>query len=203
MKRYDEFIKSCDVLLAIGRPSADLYQLRGLARQNQREYPSAIADFTQAIALEPKSALFLVQRGELYLMTDAPRPAQRDFAQAIRLDSSNADAYAGRGLALAMLGHYTDAVADAAKALSQAEPTALRLYKVARIHARAAVAAGGDARKKGQDAVVLVSRYQDEAVALIREALKRQPAADRAAFLRDVIQADPALQSLRRRLHSL
>jgi serine/threonine protein kinase/tetratricopeptide (TPR) repeat protein len=203
MKKYDELIASCNALLARGRPSADLYQLRGLARANQGDYASAIADFTQAITLKPSSAPLLVKRGELYLKTDAPVPAQKDFEEAIRLDSSNPDAYAGRGLALAALGKHSDAVADARAALSKGEPTHWLLYSAARIHAKAAVAAGGEARRKGQEAVALVTRYQDEAVALIREAVKRQPAADRAAFLRDVVQVDPALRSLRRRLQSL
>jgi tetratricopeptide (TPR) repeat protein len=205
MKRYDELIQSCDALLATGKATADLYELRGLAREDQRDYSSAIADFTQAIALKPGSAPLWVQRGELYLFTDAPRSAQRDFQEAIRLDSANPEAYAGRGLALAALGQYAQAVADASMALSQGEPTMRRLYRAAQIYAKAAVAVGtaASAPNKGQDAVALVTRYQDQAVALLREALKRQPASQRASFLRDVVQADPALRSLRRRLQSL
>jgi hypothetical protein len=40
-------------------------------------------------------------------------------------------------------------------------------------------------------------------VALIREAVQRHPAGRRAAFVRDQILADPALQHLQRRLRSL
>src|SRR5262249_47021362 len=56
LKRYDELIRSCDVLLANGKASADLYRLRGLAREDQKQYAAAIEDFTQAIALRPGSA---------------------------------------------------------------------------------------------------------------------------------------------------
>jgi tetratricopeptide (TPR) repeat protein len=203
LKRYDELIASCDILLARGRPSADFYELRGLAREKQGTHTAAIEDFTQALALKPASAPLLIQRGELYLITDAPRSAQRDFDEAIRLDSSSADAYAGRGLAVVALGHYSDAVADAATALRLAEPTTRRLYNAARIHAKAAIAATNDVRRKGQDALALVNRYQDQAVALVGQALKRQPASQRAAFLRDVVPSDPALKTLRRRLQSL
>jgi hypothetical protein len=94
-------------------------------------------------------------------------------------------------------------VADAAKALRMAEPTPARIYDAARIHAKAAIAATNDVRKRGQDAVIVVTRYQDQAVELIRAALDRLPAAQRTSFLRDVVQADPALSSLRRRLRSL
>ena len=47
-----------------------------------------------------------------------------------------------------------------------------------------------------------MTRYQDRAVVLVREALQRMPAERRAAFWRDSIQADPALRTLRRRLAS-
>jgi serine/threonine protein kinase/Tfp pilus assembly protein PilF len=203
LKRYGELIKSCDVLLAKGKTSADLYEQRGLARQDQRDYAGAIEDFTQAIARRPGSAALLARRGELYLMADAPRSALRDFDAAIRLDSSNPDAYAGRGLARVTLSQYSGAVSDAAQSLRVAEPDARRLFNAARIHAKAAVAASGDVRRRGKDAAALVDRYQDQAVALIREALKRQPANQRVAFLNNVIGADPALKSLRRRLKSI
>jgi hypothetical protein len=74
------------------------------------------------------------------------------------------------------------------------------LYNAARIYAMAAVVASTEARKKGHEAVVLVDRYQDRAVMLLREALRRLPANQREAFWRDSIQADPALRALRRRV---
>ena len=125
-----------------------------------------------------------------------------DFRQAVRLDSTNADAYVGRGLALAALGQHREAVADAAKALKIGEPTTIRLYSSARIYAQGAYAAGAEARKEGQEAVSLFTQYQDQALSLLREWLKRLPAADRASSLRD-LQEDPAMAVLRRRLRSL
>ena len=182
LKRHSEVIRSCDALLAQGKPSAELYQLRGLAKERLKDYPGAIADFTQAIVLRPGSAPLLAHRGELYLVTDAPRPAVRDFEEAIRRDPSNPDAYNGRGLARAILGDHQKAVADALIALRMAEPTPRRLYNAARIYAKAAIAATGDVRKTGRDAAFVVTRYQDQAVALVRESYKRLPAAQRASF---------------------
>jgi hypothetical protein len=72
----------------------------------------------------------------------------------------------------------------------------------ARIDAQGTIVAGTEAHKKGLEAVALVGRYQDHAVMLVREALKRTPADRRAAFWRDSIQADPALSTLRRRIAS-
>ena len=154
----------------------------GLAKESLKDYPGAIADFTQAIVLRSGSASLLAHRGELYLVIDAPRLAVRDFEEAIRLDSSNPDAYNGRGLARAILGDHQKAVADALIALRMAEPTPRWLYNAARIYAKAAIAATGDVRKTGRDAVFVVTRYQDQAVALVRESYNRLPGAQRASF---------------------
>src|SRR5262249_43528123 len=63
------------------RPSATLYELRGLAREKLRDYQGAIEDLTLAIALHPGRAPLLARRGALYLVTDAPRSALRDFQE--------------------------------------------------------------------------------------------------------------------------
>jgi len=202
-KRYEDVVRCCDALLARGKPSAEICRLRGLAKGELKDYAGAIEDFTLAIALLPRSAMLLFRRGSLYLITDAPRSALRDFEEAIRLDPSNADAYNGRGLAKVALGQHQEAVADAFKALELGEPTPRRLYNAARVYAKAAIAATGDVRRAGRDAAFVVTRYQDQAVALVRESYNRLPAAQRASFWRDVIQTDPALTVLRRRLRAI
>ena len=202
LKRYEEVIRSCDALLARGRPSSELYEFRGLAKEKLRDYQGAIEDQTLAIALHPGAALLLARRGALHLVSDAPRSALSDFQRAIRIDSTNADAHLGRGLALAALGQHRAAVADAAKALEMAEPTATRLYNAARIHAQAAIVAASEARQTGRDAVSLVNRYQGQAMELARRWLERIPPAERPRALRDLLQ-DPAMATLRRRLRSL
>jgi len=206
LKRHREAISSCDVLLARGKPSAELYEFRALAKEALQDHEGAIEDDTLAIAIRPGSAAILARRGKLFLMTDAPRSALRDFEESIKLDpssSSSIDAYLGRGLARASLGQHREAVADASQAVRLGEPTDKTLYQAARIYAKAAIAATAEVKKTGQDAVGLVSRYQDQAVELLRQAVKRLPAAQRPAFVRDVVQTDPALATLRHRLRSL
>ena len=202
LKNHAEVIRSCDDLLARDKPSAELYELRGLAKEKLRDYQGAVVDQTLAIALHPGSASLLARRGALYVVTDAPRSALRDFQEAIRLDASNADAYLGRGLALAALGHHREAAADAAKALGLGETTPTRLYNAARIHALAAIAEAAEARRTGPNAVRLATRYQDEAMKLLGEWLERLPLASRHSSLRDLLQ-DPAMATLRHRLRSL
>jgi tetratricopeptide (TPR) repeat protein len=202
LKRYQDVVKSCDTLVMRGKPSPELYELRGLAKEKLHDYQGAIEDLTLEIALNPESAAAREHRGGLYLVTDAPRSALRDFDKAIELDASSADALLGRGLALAALGQHHEAAADAAKAIGMAEPTAKRLYNAARIHALAAASAATEARKTGQDAVSLVNRYQDQAMRLLGEWQKQLPAAERAGSMRNLTQ-DPAMASLKRRLRSL
>jgi hypothetical protein len=91
-------------------------------------------------------------------------------------------------------------VADARQAIGLAKDDPRVIYNAARIYALAASSAAGEVGDSGRQARLLVARYQDTAVHLIREALERQPPEQRAAFWRDTIQPDPALKAIRRRL---
>ena len=203
LKRHDDVIRSCDALIARGKATPAIYELRGLARSERKDFAGAIEDVTNAMALRPDRAALLSRRGWLYIVSDAPRLALHDFEAAIQLDPSIGDAYNGRGFARLRLGEHREAVADAEKALGIGEPTSQLLYNAARVYALAAVVAAAEVRKKGQETVTLVARYQDRATGLLREALKRMPEEDRASFWRDVVPADPALKALRRRVSSL
>ncbi len=202
LKRYDDVIRSCDALLSRENPSAALYELRGMARAGRQDYAGAIEDDTKALGLSPNSVPLRIGRGSLYLVTDAPRLAGRDFEEAIRLDPSSTEAFLGRGSARVLQGQHRLAVADVEEALRLGKPTTRMRYNAARVLAQAADAAGSEVRKKGQDAVALVDRYQDRAVELIQDALKRLPADQRAPFLAKVLN-DPDLAGIRRRLRAV
>ena len=206
LNRHSEVIRSCDVLLARGKPSAELYELRALARQDLKDYDGAIEDNTLAHAVKPLSAVILLRRGRLFLLSGASRFALRDFEEAIKLDPSSpasAEAYVGRGQARASLGLFREAVVDAARAVNLGKPTDETLYSAARIHGQAAAAAAGEVKKTGQAAAALASRYQDQALELLRQLITALPVAERKSFLRDVVQTDPALAAIRHRLRSL
>jgi eukaryotic-like serine/threonine-protein kinase len=202
-KRYDDVIRSCDALIARAKATSAIYELRGLARSERKDFPGAIEDVTNAMAQRPDRAALLSRRGWLYIVSDAPRLALHDFQAAIQLDPALADAYNGRGFARLRLGEHRDAVADADKALGIGEPTSQLFYNAARVYALAAVVAAAEVRKNGQETVTLVTRYQDRASGLLREALKRMPEDKRASFWRDVVPADPALRTLRRRVSAV
>jgi tetratricopeptide (TPR) repeat protein len=200
--KYGDVISSCDALLAQEKPSAELYELRGLARAGRRDYAGAIEDDTAAISLRPGSAPLLARRGGLYLATDAARLALRDFEEVIRLDPAYADAFLGRASARVRLHHYGQAVDDVEAALRLGKPSARMSYNAARVYCQAANAASTEIRKKGQDAVAQVIRYQDRAVELVQESLKRLPAEKRATFPTEALN-DPDLSAIRRRLRSI
>jgi tetratricopeptide (TPR) repeat protein/tRNA A-37 threonylcarbamoyl transferase component Bud32 len=198
--RNDEVIRSCDALIAGGKLSAQLTELRGLARAASKDYAGAAEDAGLALVLAPDKTTLLARRGWLYILTDAPRLALRDFEETLKRDPSSGEAYTGRGAARVRLGQLRDGVADAEKALDLGPQTSRLLYNVARIYAEAAIAATNEVRKRVQDSVVVAARYENRAVVLAREALKHVPADQRATFWRDSIQADPSLNRLRRRI---
>ena len=199
LKRHDEVIAACDGYLARGKPSAEIFAIRGLARAGREDYAGAIQDYTQALALQPARAAFRAHRGWAYLVSDAPKLAIGDFDEAIRLDSGDPDAYNGRGFARAMLGQHGAAVADADEAIRRGGTSSRTLYNAARICARAADVAAAEAPRNGLALLQVADDYRDRAQGLLRRSLESLPGDRRPAFLRDVIRADPAFAALRRR----
>ena len=199
LKRYDDVIASCDAVLR-DRPTAEVFELRGLAKDRRKDFSGAIDDYTQALAQHPDQPRLWNRRGWAHLVTNAVQLALADFDRAIRLDASDSDALSGRGSARVLLGQHRAAVADAEESLRHGAPDARRYYIAGRIYVRAASAAANEVRKAGRAAVALTASYQDRAVALIREAVRRTPPEQRAAFVRDQVFADPALRPILRRL---
>jgi len=195
-------IRSCDAVLK-ARPTAEVFELRGLAKDRRKDFSGAIDDYTQALAQHPDQPRLWNRRGWAHLVTNAVQLALADFERAIRLDGSNVDAYSGRGSARVLLGQHRAAVADAEESLRHGAPDARRYYIAGRIYVRAALAAANEVRQAGREAVALTASYQDRAVALIGEAVQRTPPGQRAAFVRDQVFTDPTLQPIRRRLKSL
>ena len=174
LKRYDDVITSCDAVLKV-RPTAEVFELRGLAKDRRKDFSGAIDDYTQALAQRPDQPGLWNRRGWAHLVTNAVQLALEDFDRAIRLDGSNGDALSGRGSARVLLSQHRAAVADAEESLRHGEPNSRMYYLAGRIYARAASAAAGEVRKAGRSAVALTASYQDHAVALIREAVRRTP----------------------------
>lgn len=96
----DRRIAACSQIIkskggAIGLALA--YSYRGLARQAKGNLDQAIADYTEAIRIDPKLAAAYNNRGWALNEKQEPDRAIADFDQAIRLDPKMAYAYNNRG----------------------------------------------------------------------------------------------------------
>ncbi|MDR3146958.1 MAG: tetratricopeptide repeat protein [Treponema sp.] len=85
---------------------------RGITLASQGEYDSAIADFTEALRLNPNLAAAYSNRGSAYWYKEDYDRAITDYTQAIRLDPNYAKAYNMRGSAYRDKGDYDRAIAD-------------------------------------------------------------------------------------------
>ncbi len=99
--------------------NAQAYYFRGLTLLDQEKSWEAIADFNQALKLEPNNPEAYFNRGlaRTQLAANLPEPTRgpnpiADYTEAIRLNPGYADAYYNRGLAYLVLKQYGEAIAD-------------------------------------------------------------------------------------------
>ena len=93
------------------------YCNRGIAYRHKGEYDKAIADYTEAIRLDPKYAKAYNNRGIAYRHKGEFDKAIADYTEAIRLDPKFAVAYCGRGIAYRRRPSYDKAIADYTEAI--------------------------------------------------------------------------------------
>lgn len=109
-------IEGCAALITAGRLDAhnlaNAYNNRGIAYAEAKDYDKAIADFSEAIRLNPVLALAYANRGGALGCTGAYDPAIVDCNEAIRIDPENANAFNNRGLAWAGKQEFDRAIAD-------------------------------------------------------------------------------------------
>jgi suppressor of tumorigenicity protein 13 len=85
---------------------------KAAASYSNGEFEDAINFYTQAILLNPISALFFAKRAQSFLKLKKPNAAIRDCNHAIKLNPDNASAYKFRGRAHRLLGNWEDAAKD-------------------------------------------------------------------------------------------
>jgi tetratricopeptide (TPR) repeat protein len=109
-----------------GRTLARLHVGRGMAWAAKRELDRAIADFEQAIRINPKDAEAYYSRGLARKLKGDLEAAIADYDQAIQLDAKYANAYVNRGAAWGEKGDLDRAIADFDEAirLNPKEPQA-------------------------------------------------------------------------------
>jgi lipoprotein NlpI len=119
---WDVQIAGCTEAIQSGKYSGkDLnwaYDNRGVAYGKKGDFDHAIADYTQAIALDPKIAKAYNNRGVAYATKGDHDRAIADFTQAIALDPKFAIGYNDRGSAYRDKGDTDRAIADYTEAIT-------------------------------------------------------------------------------------
>jgi tetratricopeptide (TPR) repeat protein len=118
----DEQINGCTAVLQSDRTSAGnravAYLLRGIAYDGKKDDDRAIADFNEALKINPNFAEAYNNRGSAVQAKGDYDRAIADYSEAIRINPNYAVAYSNRGNLLQARGRREDAIADFQRALA-------------------------------------------------------------------------------------
>jgi len=107
---------------------------RGFDYYKKGNYDQAIAEYTEAIRLNPKFSEAYIMRGLAYSQKKDYDLAIADYDKAIQLDPKDKWAYIGRGSNYDDIGNYDHAIADFDKAIQLDQKFALAYKNRARIY---------------------------------------------------------------------
>ena len=110
--RKNKTVTNTDNVTASQIQDAESYYERGNKHREREEFEQAIAEYNQAIQLNPKYAYAYHGRGTVYEDQGKYDLAIAEYNQAIQLDPKFAYAYMGRGNTYSDQGKYDLAIAD-------------------------------------------------------------------------------------------
>ncbi|XP_071732106.1 TPR repeat-containing thioredoxin TDX [Rutidosis leptorrhynchoides] len=127
--------KMGDPSVVVDEESRDLAQaLKSTATDeiSQGKYDEAINHLTEAITLNPNSAILYATRASVYVLLKKPNAAIRDADAALKINADSAKGYKMRGMARAMLGLWEEAARDlgVASTLDYDDEISLLLKKI-------------------------------------------------------------------------
>jgi tetratricopeptide (TPR) repeat protein len=118
----DRQIAACTEIVGLEGESSEsravAFYNRGNAYGARSDVERAIADYDQAISLDPSKATVFYDRGNAYVRKGDFDRAIADYDRAVALDPNYADAYFNRGNAYNEKGDTERAIADLRKVLS-------------------------------------------------------------------------------------
>ncbi|XP_004503257.2 TPR repeat-containing thioredoxin TDX isoform X2 [Cicer arietinum] len=94
------------------RDAAQLAKSKALDAVSQGKLDQALDLLTEAILLNPHSAILYATRASVFVMLKKPNAAIRDANTALKINPDSAKGYKTRGLSRAMLGLWTEALSD-------------------------------------------------------------------------------------------
>ncbi|WP_295616141.1 tetratricopeptide repeat protein [Chamaesiphon sp. GL140_3_metabinner_50] len=115
-KKYAEVIAIYDALIP-KYPEAYAYYGRGNAKRNSGDNQGAIADYTQAIKIDPGYKQAYNNRGAVKADLGYYQEAAIDFSQVISMDFNDSMAYHNRGVTKSKLGNKQGAIDDYTQAI--------------------------------------------------------------------------------------
>jgi len=146
----DAQIRSCTALIQSSqeraRDRAFAYISRGSAWRDKGDVDRAIADYSEAIRLDPKNAAYLNERCWARAIAGRELPlAVTDCTEALRIAPNDANIIDSRGFVYLRLSRLDDAVADYDEALRRNPKQAGSLYGRGLAKLRKGDVAGGEA----------------------------------------------------------
>ena len=99
------------------RDQSDEKRSAAMKAFSEQQYDEAIKLYTEAIELNPQSALLFAKRGQIYLKLNKPNACIKDCTHALELNCDSAAAYKFRGRAYRLLGKFEEASHDLCESL--------------------------------------------------------------------------------------
>jgi serine/threonine protein kinase/regulator of sirC expression with transglutaminase-like and TPR domain len=123
-------MQDCTQALQVASNFAQAYQAytnRGIARLSLGDAQGAIADYSQAIQINPKHALAFNNRGQVKDRMGDKEGAIQDFTQAIKVEPKFAVAYLNRCLSRSNAGDHSGGIEDCTQAI-KLNPNLVQAY---------------------------------------------------------------------------
>ena len=115
LENYKEAVEDYTKAIKLNPQYAEAYCGRGLANSNLGDHEEAIKYYKRAIKNYDKAKTLFEKEGNK-AMVKRCEEAIEDYNKAIELDSQDAEAYCGRGLANSNLGDHEEAIKNCIKA---------------------------------------------------------------------------------------
>uniref|UniRef100_A0A6N2KT49 STI1 domain-containing protein n=1 Tax=Salix viminalis TaxID=40686 RepID=A0A6N2KT49_SALVM len=94
------------------RDASQEAKAKAMEALSQDKFEEAIEHLTEAISLNPTSAIMYATRATVYIKMKKPNAAIRDANAALEINPDSAKGYKSRGMAQAMLGQWEDSAKD-------------------------------------------------------------------------------------------